>query len=146
MRDTIQRIFRRHPDNMEHVQEEVLGTLDSFQDPFATMATAYMQDKTIKELSSPVEPEEIVMSQKACRKKKGKTRVLTIKNNVFYYMPLIKSLEQLLSNSRIFNMINTTPQRCLKDGFLYDINDGSLFKTHPLFSTRPCALQVIRMK
>lgn len=76
---------------MERVQEEVLGILDNFQDPFATMATAYMQDKTIRELFSPVKPEEIVMSQKACRKKKGKTRVLTIKNNVFYYIPLINS-------------------------------------------------------
>lgn len=65
MRDTIQRIFLRHPDNIERVQEELLGALDHFQDPFATMATVYRQDKTIRELFSPVEPEEIVMSQKA---------------------------------------------------------------------------------
>lgn len=68
MRDTIQRIFQRHLENMECVQEELLGTLDNFQDPFVTTVTAYMQDKTIRELFSPVEPKEIVMSQKACRK------------------------------------------------------------------------------
>lgn len=58
------------------------------------------------------------------------------------YIPLIKSLGQLLSNSRIFDMINTTPQHC-KDGFSYDIIDGSLFKLHPLFSIKPTALQII---
>lgn len=127
---------------MEHVQEEVLATLDSFQDPFSTMATSYMQDKTIKKLFDPVEPEEVLISQTAFRKKKGQSRELAIKKNVFFYIPLIKSLEQLLSNSRVFNMINTTPQSCHKEGFLYDINDGRLFKTHPLFSIRPSALQI----
>ncbi|KAM7380069.1 hypothetical protein PAMP_003389 [Pampus punctatissimus] len=40
-------------------------------------------------------------------------------------------------------MIHTTPQSCHKDGFLYDIVDGSLFKSHPLFSVKPFALQII---
>lgn len=81
------------------------------------------------------------MSQRVCRVKKGQSRVIAIKNRS--YIPLIKSLEQLLSNSRIFGMINTTPQSCHKDGFLNDIIDGSLFKFHPLFSVKPSALQII---
>ena len=39
-------------------------------------------------------------------------------------------------------MVSTPPEHC-KDGFLYDIVDGSLFNTHPLFSMRPSALQLI---
>lgn len=143
LRGTMKRIFERHSDSMEQLQEEALATLDNFQDPFSIMATTYMQDSTIQKLFNPVKPEEIVISQRVCRVKKGQSRVLAIKNKSFYYIPLIKSLEQLLSNSRIFDMINTAPQSCHKDGFLYDIIDGSLFKSHPLFSIQPSAFQVI---
>lgn len=66
-----------------------------------------------------------------------------MKNKVFFYVPLIKSLEQLLSNPRILSMVSTPPESCNKDGFLYDIVDGSLFKTHPLFSMKTSALQLI---
>lgn len=107
------------------------------------MATTYMQDKTIQELFNPVKPEEIVMSQRVCRIKKGQSRVLAIKNKSFYYVPLIKSLEQLLSHSRILEMISTPPQSLNKEDFFYDIADGSLFKSHPLFSVKPSALQLI---
>lgn len=143
LRDTMKRIFERHSDSMEKLQEEALAALDNLQDPFSTMATRYKQDITLERLFSPVKPEEVVISQRVCRVKKGQSRVLAIKNKSFYYIPLIKSLEQLLSNSRIFDMINTTPQSCHKEGFLYDIIDGSLFKSHPLFSNKPSALQVI---
>lgn len=96
----MKRIFERHSDSMEQLQEEALATLDNFQDPFSIMATIYMQDSTIQKLFNPVKPEEIVISQRVCRVKKGQSRVVAIKNKSFYYIPLIKSLEQLLSNSR----------------------------------------------
>lgn len=143
LRDTMKKIFEIHSDSVEQLKETALAALENVQDPFSIMATTYMQDSTFQKLFNPVKPEEIVMSQRVCRVKKGQSRVLAIKNKSFYYIPLIKSLEQLLSNSRIFDMINTTPQSCNKDGFLYDIIDGSLFKSHPLFSTKPSALQVI---
>jgi len=139
----MKRIFERHSDSVEQLQEEALATFDTFQDPFSSMATTYMQDSTIQELFNPVKPEEVVISQRVCRVKKGPSRVLAIRNKSFYYIPLIKSLEQFLSNSRILDMISTTPQSCDKDDFFYDINDGSLFKSHPLFSVKPSALQLI---
>lgn len=58
----MKKIFERHSDSMEQLQEEALATLDNLQDPFSTMATRYMQDITIQGLLSPVKPEEIVMS------------------------------------------------------------------------------------
>ena len=143
LRDTMKRIFERHSDSMEQLQEEVLATLDHFQDPFSLMATTYMQVSTIQRLFNPVKPEELVMSQRGCRVKKGQPRVLGVKNRMLYYISLVKSLEQLLSNSRMFDMIRTTPQSCHKDGLLYDIVDGSFFKSHPLFSVKPSALQII---
>ncbi|XP_030579955.1 uncharacterized protein LOC115785156 isoform X1 [Archocentrus centrarchus] len=143
MKDTMKSLFQRHSDNMEQLQEAVLAELENFQDPFSMMASTYIQDSTIQRLFNPVIPEEVVMSQKVCRVNKGQSRVIAIKNRSFYYIPLIRSLEQLLSNSRIFAMINTAPQSCHKDGFLYDIIDGSIYKSHPLFSKEPSALQII---
>lgn len=109
----MKRIFERHSDSMEQLQQAALAELDNFQDPFSTMATTYIQDSTIQKLFNPVKPEEEVVSQKVCRVKKGQSRVLAIKNRSFYYIPLIKSLEQLLSNSRIFDVLNTSelPQK-----------------------------------
>ncbi|KAG7456398.1 hypothetical protein JOB18_008800 [Solea senegalensis] len=142
LKDTMKKIIERQSENVEQLQQETLAALNNFQDPFAIMATTYMQDSTIEKLFKPVKPQEIVISQRICRVKKGQSRVMAIRNKCFYYIPLIKSLEQLLSNSRIFDMINTTPQYC-KDGFSYDIIDGSLFKLHSLFSEKPTALQII---
>lgn len=61
------RIFERDSDSNEELKEDVLATLDNFEDPFSMMATTYMQDSTIQRLFNPVTPEEIVMSQRVCR-------------------------------------------------------------------------------
>ncbi|KAM7366747.1 hypothetical protein PAMP_014697 [Pampus punctatissimus] len=61
LRDTMKRIFERHSDSVEQLQEEVLATLDNFHDPFSLMATTYMQDSTIQKLFNPVKPEEDIM-------------------------------------------------------------------------------------
>jgi hypothetical protein len=39
-------------------------------------------------------------------------------------------------------MIEKGPQRC-REGFFYDIVDGALLKSHPLFSEKPNALQIV---
>lgn len=135
LRDTMKMILERPSESMEQRQEAALATLDNFQDPFSIMASSYMQDRTIQKLYNTVKPVEVLISQRVCRVKKGQSRVLAIKNKCFYYVPLIKSLEPLLSNRRIFDMINTKPQSCHKDGILYDIIDESLFKSHP---KHPC--------
>lgn len=144
LRERVRNVFERrgHMDNIEQLRDETMATIFDFPDPFASLTTSYMQDQTIKELFHPVEPEEVIISQKLCRVKRGGTRVLKTKNIYFYYVSLIKSLEQFLCNPRIFNMIHH-PTNCSKNGFLKDIVNGSLFKTHPLFSVKRTALQLI---
>lgn len=92
MKDSIKRIFERHSDSMEQLQESLLAEFDTFQNPFSMMATTYMQDSTIKMLFNPVKPEEVVMSQKVCRVKKGQSKVLAVRNRNFYYVPLIRTV------------------------------------------------------
>ena len=145
LRERVKNVFDKHghSDNIEHLRNEALATFDDFPDPFSTLTTTFRQDQTIKELFTPIEPEEVVISQRLCRVKRGSSRVLKLKNKVFFYVPLIKSLEQLLSNPRIHSMASTPPENCNRDGFLHDIVDGRLFKSHPLFSVKPSALQLI---
>lgn len=144
LREKVRNVFDRHEptDNIEHLRNEALATFDDFPDPFSTLTTTYMQDQTIKALFNPITPEEVIVSQRLCRVKRGCSRVLEMKNKVFYYVPLIRSLEQFLYNPRLFNMVYTPPT-CSKNRYLYDIVDGSLFKTHELFSINPTALQLI---
>ncbi|KAL3967359.1 claudin [Sarotherodon galilaeus] len=143
LRGKIKTILERQPESNGPLQQEVLSTLDNFQDPFPICAASNLQDRVTQMHFNPVTPEEIIISKYACRVKKGESRVLAIKNKSFYYIPLIESLKQLLSNSRLFDMLSAGPQSCPNASFLYDINDGIIFKTHPLFSKKNSALQLI---
>ena len=140
LRERMRRVFEEHPETPTQVQDAALATFDTFVDPFCT--TAYGQNRAIQELFNPVDPEEVVVSQKICWVKRGLSRVMSIRNKSFYYVPLIQSLKQLLTNSRIFTIFNTVPQRS-REGFFYDFIDGALFTSHPLFSQKPNALQII---
>lgn len=137
LRERMRRAFEEHPEMITQLQDEVLATFDNFIDPFST--TAYGQKRTIQELFNPVNPEEEVVSQKICWVKRDRSRVMAIRNKSFYYVPLIKSQKQLLTNSRIFTMLNAAPQRS-REGFFYDFTYGYLFTSHPLLSQRPNAL------
>lgn len=137
------RVFEEHPEKSPQLQDEALSVLDTFVDP--SSANAYGQNKTYREIFDPVSPEEVVVSQKICWVKQGGARFMSLKNSCFYYVCLIQSLKQLLSNSRIFTMLNRIPPRS-REGFLYDFSDGALFASHPLFSERPNSLQILLYK
>lgn len=62
LRERIRRVFEDNPETTAQLQDEALATFDTFIDPFST--TAYGQNKTIWELFNPVNPEEVVVSQK----------------------------------------------------------------------------------
>lgn len=60
----------------------------------------------------------------------------------FYYVPVLDSLRNLLQlDDFLAEVLN--PHAQSTDDQLGDFCDGSLFKTHPLFSEDPYALQVI---
>ncbi|CAM4572006.1 unnamed protein product [Leuciscus chuanchicus] len=61
LRERIRRVFEDNPETTAQLQDEALATFDTFMDPFST--TAYGQNKTIRELFNPVNPEEVVVSQ-----------------------------------------------------------------------------------
>ncbi|XP_028296960.1 uncharacterized protein LOC114458772 [Gouania willdenowi] len=115
LKERMRRVFEEHPERSPQLQDEALSVLDTFVDPFS--ANAYGQNKTYREIFDPVTPVEVVVSQKICWVKRGGARIMSLKNSSFYYVPLIQSLKQLLSNSRIFTMLNRIPPRN-REGFL----------------------------
>ena len=63
------------------------------------------------------------------------------RTDTFYYVPLLDNLRALLSLDEIASeVLNPHPS---EHGELRDFCDGSVFKSHPLFSTCPHALQII---
>lgn len=139
LRSQIQTVFQQHQGS--ELEKETMAVFDRIEDPFASVSTMYRQDSVIKQNFNFVESEEVSVGYTACLLKKGAKRVLSTKPKCFHYVPLIKSLEQLLSHPKVLAMIDE-PQK-YRSGYLYDIIDGELMKSHPLFSARPSALQII---
>ena len=128
---------------LQHGDRELaMEVFDQFEDPLAAVSTTYLQDNLIRKSFHYVEPEEVCVGYAASLQTKGEKRVLTTKPKVFHNVSLIISLEQFLSNPKIFAMINE-PATYNSDGYFYDIRDGELMRSHPLFSLRPSALQII---
>jgi hypothetical protein len=63
-------------------------------------------------------------------------------SNGFYYVPLLDSLQALLNHPQVYNQVVFGPHLS-ENTKMYDVCDGSLFKSHPIFSSKPNALQVI---
>lgn len=139
LKSQLQKVFQQHQGS--ELEKEAMAVFDRIEDPFTSVSTTYRQDSVIKEKFNFVESEEVSVGYKACMVKKGRKRVLATVPKCFHYIPLIGSLEQLLSHPKVLAMIDE-PQK-YNSAYLYDIRDGELMKSHPLFSVRPSALQLI---
>ena len=64
------------------------------------------------------------------------------KSDTFYYVPLLQTLRNLL-NQDDFRSEVLNPHFETTEDMLGDFCDGSLYNSHPLFSSHPLALQVI---
>ena len=84
----------------------------------------------------------MVLGRKISRKLSKQKRSLVEKDECFFYIPLIESLSQLLSNKRIAKLIIRKPKQCDGDIY-YDICDGQMFKSDKYFGDHPDALQII---
>lgn len=115
---------------------------DNFEDPFINLKTSYMQSSVIQNNPNFVQPLQYVLGTRAAYKNKGPKRQLCEKDDTLIYIPILDSLQQLLSNSSIADIITSHPSYC-KEGILYDICDGQCFKNNPIFQEHPNALQII---
>lgn len=71
----------------------------------------------------------------------GSKRQKVLKSDFFYYIPVENTLKQLLQQPDILAEIDHFHGS--RDGILWDICDGDMFRKHPLFSTDEKAIQII---
>ena len=65
-----------------------------------------------------------------------------MKTDKFYYVPLLDSLTNLLSLEDVQAEV-LNPHQCHSREQLFDFCDGLVFKSHAIFCSDPCALQII---
>ena len=121
---------------------EVLKILDDTPDIFQGIETEPLQTSYIKSNFNYVEYVEVPLGTKLVRRKKGAKMIIQQKEECFIYIPILKSIEQMLSNSRIKSFILKAPSFCEKDIY-YDICDGSLFRNDNYFKEHRTALSII---
>ncbi|CAB3985931.1 Hypothetical predicted protein, partial [Paramuricea clavata] len=115
--------------------ETVTKSFDNMLDPFASMRTNYLQTY-IKRNFNYVGIKEVVLGKTISRKFLKNMHPLE-KDENFVHIPLIESLDQLLSNKRIAKLIRK-PWQCDSD-----IYYGQIFLTDKFLADHPDALQII---
>lgn len=126
------------PENLAVLEQ----TFDQVPDPFSGIKTEALCASYIKKTFNYVEYKEISLGKKLVRKKKKHKLVIDEKDETFIYIPIIESLNQLLSNKRIAAVMLRKPTLC-EDGVLYDICDGCMYRNDEYFKEHPDALVLI---
>ncbi|XP_066911641.1 uncharacterized protein [Clytia hemisphaerica] len=109
---------------------------------FEGLSTEAQQKSFIKSNFSHVKPIEIILGSILVRKRKKNQRFVTQKNETMMYIPILETLEQMLSNKKIFSVISK-PTHQTGNGYFYDIFDGSVYTSDQYFKDHPSALAII---
>jgi hypothetical protein len=115
---------------------------DQVPDPFSGIETEALCSSYIKKTFNYVQYKEVSLGKKLVRKKKGQKLIISEKDETFIYIPILESLNQLLSNKRIAAIILRKPKLC-EAGVMYDICDGSIYRNDEYFKEHPDALVLI---
>lgn len=126
----------------KNFSDTISDTFGNIQNPFSSLGTSYLQASYIKKNLNYVQTKEVVLGKKILRRNWKDKRSLVEKDETFQYIPLIESLCQLLSNTKIAKLIIKKPNQC-EDDIYYDICDGQVFRTDNFFTEHPDALQII---
>lgn len=91
------------------------------------------------------EPVRIVLgSARTFKRVKNKIRCLQVEK-VFYYIPILKTLQEQLKSKSILKMVylDRNCTQANSNSYLEDFDDGLFVRTHPLFSTEANALKLL---
>ena len=80
-----------------------------------------------------INPRKVILGKTNVVRKFGFKRRLVSVDEIFYYIPLLRSLQQMFRNNRIYDMcMKNITRHC---GFLKNVTDGERFLKHPTFGT-----------
>ncbi|XP_065902216.1 uncharacterized protein [Dysidea avara] len=116
---------------------------NDIEEPFSGLATEYQQNAYYLNQFHLVKPEEILVGDPHYVPQfSGSKRRLVEKQDSYQYVPLLASLKAMLHDLSVREQVQQLPER-LNGDKIKDFCDGTRFKTHPLFSQDPCALQIV---
>ena len=128
--------------NVELTKQAINDVFEGFEDPFANLQTTSLQSSFIKKNMAYVQPIEYILGTYIGFKNHGAKRQMCEKGDTMVYIPILESIEKFLSNSRIYTLVTNAQNQC-KDGVLYDIRDGTCFKSNSIFQLHTNALQLL---
>ncbi|XP_053097912.1 uncharacterized protein LOC113523917 [Pangasianodon hypophthalmus] len=112
------------------------------ENTFTNLNTEWKRNKYFKEKWGVVEPVEITLGVRydsRLNQKSGNYDQLPVKDT-FIYVPILETLKFMCRNSDICDLLR---EDCRSEPDTFsDFNDGTYFKTHPLFTTKKHALQI----
>ena len=123
-------------------KSKVEEIFESNSDPFSGIDSETLLSKYVKENFHYVEQKEVKLGTKLLRSNRGGKRIICEKDETFIYIPILKSLQQLLSNKRIASMVLEKP-KCCHPGVYYDIHDGKIYKDDDYFDNHENTMSLI---
>ncbi|XP_057706931.1 uncharacterized protein LOC130924402 [Corythoichthys intestinalis] len=121
--------------------KKVEACFQDLENPFTVLNSAYKQSKFFSDKWKVVEPVECVIGSRFDMRKNKKTGTYaqTVVQDKFMYVPILSTLESIFKSQHIADMLKPSET---SDSRLRDICDGSLLKTHPLFSVEKHTVQI----
>lgn len=121
--------------------KKVEACFDELENPFSVLNSEYKRSKYLSDKWETVEPVECVIGSRfdTRRNKKTGTYDQAVVQDKFMYVPILSTLESIFKSQHVGEMLKKS-DTC--DSRLRDICDGSLLKTHPLFSTEKHTVQI----
>lgn len=121
---------------------KVEDCFDQLQNPFSCLNTESKRMRHFQEKWKIVEPVEHILGVRFDTRRDrttGTYRQVPVQDK-FMYVPIMGSLASMFRNSELCNsFLKAKPHQ---EGFYRDINDGSYFRNHTLFSQQEHALQI----
>ncbi|XP_026018914.1 uncharacterized protein LOC113019411 [Astatotilapia calliptera] len=129
-------------DTSRETLEKVEDCFDQLENPFSCLNTESKRIRYFEQKWKIVEPIEHVLGVRFDVRKDrttGTYRQVPV-NDKFMYVPIMGSLSSMFRNSELCSSFQK--KKLNMEGLYRDLNDGSYFKNHSLFSQQEHALQI----
>ncbi|XP_062580359.1 uncharacterized protein LOC134242286 [Saccostrea cucullata] len=124
------------------IPEHTFNDLFHIELPFNGVVTAHERKKYIKENFLYVEPETVHVGQRLRVLRQRGHANLDVVRDTFIYIPLTESIEQLLQNKDILELVINQPTE-RNDRFYSDIQTGSVYCQNVHFQQNQIALPIV---
>ena len=122
--------------------EEIKDLFENETALFNGLQTLPLQKKYLEENYDLLPFDELSLGEKMKYFKKGNKRIISEASDTYIYIPIIESLRQILSSSKIRNVLFCDNfSSC--EGVYYDICDGTIYKDNEYFKVYKNALAII---